>query len=115
MRLISSGFICRFALATALLTAISGCTLTGRGRVGIPVIVAEAPPPPPPRRRAITTYPGQVWIDGHYIWDGGRYVWRDGYYVRARPGYTYVPGRWRRHGNGHIWVSGQWRASRGRG
>lgn len=85
------------------------------------MIVADyEDPPPAPREEVVMSRPGYVWIDGHWMRDGGRWHWHGGYYERERPGYVYAPGRWVQQGDRYIWVDGRWRTSntvviRGRG
>ena len=92
----------RMFLGMALigLTTATGCVARG-------VIVADDPPPV-----ARVTYaqprPGYVWVEGHWMRDGGRWAWRDGHYVRDRSGHVYVQGDWRRNGRRWEYRDGQW-------
>lgn len=98
-------------VAVAGLLAGGGCVVRGRGYVSAPVVVVDVEEePPPPRYVQMEVRPGFVYVQGHWMRDGGRWAWRDGYYERERPGYYYQPGRWDRRGNRHVYVQGQWNA-----
>lgn len=62
-------------------------------------VVYERPAPP---------YDGAVWIEGDWVWSGGRYVRQHGYWVRPRIGRTYVHGRWEHNNRGYRWHRGHW-------
>ncbi|MGI8950363.1 MAG: hypothetical protein ACR2FN_02150 [Chitinophagaceae bacterium] len=70
-------------------------------------VVTERPAPPvevrpaPPRAN-------YVWIDGEWVWSGGRYSWRNGYWARPNAGHVWVAGHWAQRGHGWYWVSGHW-------
>ena len=49
-----------------------------------PADVYYEPGPPP--------YAGAVWIDGDWVYSGGRYVHNRGYWTRARENRTWVRG-----------------------
>lgn len=73
-----------------------GQPVYGQGR---PVYI---PAPPPPRREALPrARRGQVWVAGHWQWQGRRHVWVPGYWVQARPGYRYRQPVW-------VQRNGQW-------
>jgi hypothetical protein len=65
---------------------------------------------PGPRVMVVDEYPGWLWVDGQWYWNGSRYVWVDGYWIQDRPDYVYVPGYY--HPHSHIWIAGTW-SSRG--
>lgn len=70
--------------------------------------VAAQPVEPVYERPAIP-YAGAIWIDGEWIWNGGRYVYARGHWDRPRPGHFYVRGGWARTGRGYAWHRGHWR------
>jgi hypothetical protein len=63
-------------------------------------VVYEPGPPP---------YAGAVWIDGDWVWSGGRYIHSRGHWDRARTGRTYVRGNWNHGPRGYAWHKGHWR------
>ena len=69
-------------------------------RPGNPNVVMEAPPPlrvePVPEMRR-----GQVWVPGHWRWDGREYTWVAGHYNARRSGYVWQPATW-------VQVNGRW-------
>ena len=70
-------------------------------------------PPPPPRQEVIPPAPpGEIWIGGHWFWDGHQHRWADGHYERMRPGYYWVPARWETRGGYHHYEPGRWEAER---
>jgi len=74
------------------------------------VVVVD--PPPQEIVEAVPTgqHADDVWVRGHYVWDGRRYIWEPGHYVRVpRAGATWEPGRWERVQGGYVWVEGHWR------
>ena len=59
------------------------------------------PAPPPPRREAKPrARRGQVWVAGHWQWQGRRHVWAPGHWVQARPGHRYRQPQWVQQRNG---------------
>ena len=65
------------------------------------------PAPPPPRREAVPRpRRGQVWVAGHWEWQGRRHVWAPGYWIKARPGYQYRQPQWVKKGNGQWQMRG---------
>jgi WXXGXW repeat (2 copies) len=53
--------------------------------------------------------PGYVWIDGDWVWGGGRYTYHHGYWGHARAGRTWQKGNWAHTSRGYHWNSGHWR------
>jgi hypothetical protein len=53
-------------------------------------------------------YAGAVWIEGDWVWSGGRYIHSPGRWVRPRAGHTYVRGSWVHTGRGYRWHRGHW-------
>lgn len=86
------------ALAVAPMT---GCAAEGS------YLVASGPPAP--RHETIVYRPGFVYVQGHWVRDGGHWHWRDGYYIRERPNYVYTQPRWERRGRGYVYIQGEWR------
>jgi len=81
-----------------------------RGNAGVRVHVRIGPPairtvavvkPYRPYKRA-------VWVNGHYVYRGGRYVYVKGYWVKPRPNYVYVQPRWKKTRRGYYFVPGHW-------
>ena len=62
-------------------------------------VVYERPAPP---------YAGAVWIEGDWVYSGGRYVHSHGHWVRPRSGRTYVAGGWHHTPRGYAWHRGHW-------
>lgn len=60
----------------------------------------ERPAPP---------YGGAVWIEGDWVWSGGRYVRHRGYWARPRAGRAWVAGSWNHGPRGYAWRRGHWR------
>jgi len=50
-----------------------------------------------------------VWIDGDWVWGGGRYTWRQGYWSRPRGSRHWESGRWESGAHGYRWNRGHWR------
>jgi hypothetical protein len=67
-------------------------------------------PPPAPRYEVVgvAPYPGAIWINGFWGWNGGRYVWNRGYWHAPRPGYQWVPHRWVPQGGAWHGHGGRW-------
>jgi hypothetical protein len=59
--------------------------------------------------RPAAPYPGAVWIEGDWIWSGGRYVHVNGHWARPRAGRVWVTGNWHRGPRGYAWHRGYWR------
>jgi len=63
-------------------------------------VVYERPAPP---------YEGAIWIEGDWVWTGGRYVRSHGYWARPSGGRTWVAGGWHHGPRGYAWHRGHWR------
>ena len=61
---------------------------------------------PAPRVVYVSEYPGWLWVEGNYYWNGARWVWVEGYWIQDRPGYVYAPGYY--HPYSHVWIAGTW-------
>lgn len=59
--------------------------------------------------RPAAPYYGAVWIDGDWVWSGGRYVHQGGHWARPRSGRVYVAGAWYHGPRGYAWRRGHWR------
>lgn len=97
----------------ALLGAIAASVLASA------CVVAPVPPrrvvyapvaPPPPRVEVIPVAPSpvNVWIPGHWVWDGRGHVWAPGHWETRRAGYEYVPGHWVAEGPRWRYAGGEW-------
>jgi hypothetical protein len=104
-------------MAAVLMVGLSGCYGGYRGRVysttsatvvAQPGLVYQAPPPPRSVYVQPAPYPGAVWVEGHWEWNGVQYVWVDGFWTEPRPGYVYVQPRWERRGGGYVYIDGGW-------
>lgn len=59
--------------------------------------------------RPVSPGPDYVWIEGDWVWTGGRYTWHNGYWGHARAGRVWVGGHWDRGARGYHWQRGHWR------
>lgn len=76
--------------------------------INVPGIVQMAPPPP--RYEMVPgPRPGQVWVQGRWVWNERDYVWQGGRWQQDRPDYVYAPGRWVQASGGWRWVDDQWK------
>jgi hypothetical protein len=74
---------------------------------GAPVYVQV--PPPPPRVEVVPVMrPGQVWVPGHWRWNGREHLWIAGHYSARRSGYVYAPARWVQVGGRWEYREGNW-------
>ena len=71
-------------------------------------VVESEPPPAPVEVVPLAPYPGAVWIDGHWRWNGARYLWVPGHFERGRPGWVWVRHRWARRGRLWYHAPGHW-------
>jgi hypothetical protein len=83
------------AVATAAFTALlSAPALAQR------VVVQIAPPAP--QVEVVPAVPrGQVWVPGHWKWNGSQYVWIRGHMSGRRAGFVFMPAQW-------VSVNGRW-------
>ena len=58
--------------------------------------------------RPAAPYAGAVWIEGDWVWSGGRYVHNRGHWEHARANRTYVRGSWAHTAHGYAWHRGHW-------
>lgn len=52
--------------------------------------------------------PDYIWIDGDWMWSGGRYIWHEGRWDRPRAGRTWHGGSWSQTPRGYRWNRGHW-------
>jgi hypothetical protein len=58
--------------------------------------------------RPAAPYGGAVWIDGDWVWTGGRYVRQPGHWARPRSGRVWVAGSWYHGPRGYACRRGHW-------
>lgn len=58
--------------------------------------------------RPAPPYAGAVWVEGEWVWQGGRYVHTNGYWTRPRGNRVWVTGTWERGPRGYTWRRGHW-------
>src|SRR5690348_10215894 len=73
------------------------------------VVTTRPEPPAAVIVRPASPGPGYVWIDGEWVWSGGRYNYNHGYWAPVRPGHVWIAGHWVRSGRGWYWERGYWR------
>ncbi len=102
------------AIAVAALTVVPVASAQrGRAHVGFAgprVIVAPLAPPPPPPAVVVppAPFPGAVWTDGYYDYNGGRHVWVEGRYRRGRAGMHWRGHSWGQRDDGWVLTPGGW-------
>lgn len=99
-------------LGIAGIGTMSGC-VAGFQTPGIGVYAdtgyIELDPPALQREEiGIAPYNGYIWIDGYWMWNGGRYQWQRGHWEAPRQGYRWAPHRWEREGRGWRQHGGRW-------
>jgi hypothetical protein len=52
--------------------------------------------------------PGYVWIDGDWVYGGGRYSYQKGHWDHGRQGHSYAKGSWSHTSHGYHWNRGHW-------
>jgi hypothetical protein len=92
-----SKFLAVSALAFSLLTACDSAMYT----VGVQPTV-------PVYERPVSPNSGYVWVEGDWVWEGGRYQWHNGYWTAPRARRTWVGGRWEQRRGGYTWRRGHW-------
>jgi hypothetical protein len=58
--------------------------------------------------RPVAPGPDYIWIDGDWVWSGGRYTWHEGHWDHSRPGHVWHGGSWVSGGHGWHWNHGRW-------
>ncbi len=91
--------IVNMLLAIIVVVAVSCETAeyTVSSRPARPVFVRPASPGP-----------GYVWMDGNWIWRGGRYEYENGRWYEPRAEHWHN-GHWRKVRGGWAWQPGRWR------
>jgi hypothetical protein len=103
----------RSAQALALSLMVSGCMLPPPDHPPIADPTADSSPPAPLPEVAIDSpWPGGIWLQGFWSWDGSRYVWMPGKWERPHDGWSWQPHRWVRRGRHWRFVPGRWVAER---
>jgi hypothetical protein len=59
--------------------------------------------------RPASPYANAVWIDGEWVWRGGRYAYIGGHWDRPLNGRVWVRGNWQSSTRGYTWHRGYWR------
>ncbi|GAA4089581.1 hypothetical protein [Mucilaginibacter panaciglaebae] len=59
--------------------------------------------------RPASPYARAVWIDGEWVWNGGRYTYVGGHWARPRAGRVWIRGTWVHGPRGYAWHRGYWR------
>ncbi|MBW4092119.1 MAG: BcpO-related WXXGXW repeat protein [Proteobacteria bacterium] len=103
----------RYGVATLRTLAAAGlCVAFAGAALAQPATIVIAPSaPPPPRVETVPPPPAavDVWVQGHWAWNGSNWNWEQGRYVaRPAPQAAWVPGHWEQHGGGYVWVDGRW-------
>lgn len=69
-------------------------------------------PPIPPLRAEVQpprTRLGEVFVPGHWHWDGREYQWNPGHWTVQPVGMArFVPGRWAARGGNWEWIPAHW-------
>lgn len=85
---------------TGLAAAAAFSALIAAPSQAASVFVQIAPPAP---QVEVVPAPrqGQVWVPGHWKWNGVQHVWVPGHFQQRRVGYIWAPARW-------VQVGGRW-------
>jgi hypothetical protein len=90
-------------------------TIYGSEAQATTTVYVSSPPPPPPAPgdayMGPPPFPGAVWINGYWAWDGREYVWAAGHWIQAPPGYSYyIAPHWGYRPDGrYVYIRGYWR------
>lgn len=79
----------------------------GNPNVGGGAVYVQVPPPPPRVEPQPVLRRGQVWVPGHWRWNGREHVWIEGRYTARRSGYVWAPAAW-------VQIGGRWEYREGR-
>lgn len=75
--------------------------------VAPPSLVSELPP------EHAHVSPGDVWIDGHWLFRDGQYAWVAGRYIAGRRGLTLVQPSWLATSAGYVYQPAHWEDDHG--
>lgn len=73
------------------------------------VVVESAPPAPIIEEVPVARPQGQVWIPGHWWWQGNHHVWLRGHFEMERRGMAWEPAHWTAEGGRWHFAPGHWR------
>lgn len=74
------------------------------------ITVRDAPPPPRVERRKVRPGPDYVWVNGYWLYRGGRHVWVAGHWTTPPRGHhVWIEPRWERRPGGYVFIEGRWR------
>ena len=74
------------------------------------LVVRIRPIAPEIRVRTENHSPGNVWVEGEYVNNGGRYDYNEGHWAAPpRNSHRWKQGRWRSSRRGYSWEPGRWR------
>jgi hypothetical protein len=94
---------------TGALISTSAAAYTSVGvQIGVPAAVYVAPPPAPIYEHTPAPRHGQIWVPGHWEWQGNRHVWAQGHFLRGRAGHHYNQPEWVQHGDRWSYRAGGW-------
>jgi hypothetical protein len=82
------------------LFGLSSCTVDG---------YVETAPGDVVYTRPVAPGPDYIWIDGDWVWGGGRYSWHEGHWDHPRAGRSWERGHWEHGDRGYHWNRGHWR------
>jgi WXXGXW repeat (2 copies) len=88
------------AMAIACGLAATGCAVDG---------YVDAQPGDVVYEQGVAPGPDYVWIDGDWVWGGGRYTWHQGHWDHGRAGHAYQRGTWTHSSRGYHWNRGHWK------
>ena len=84
--------------------AIAACL----GAMGCEAAYVDEQPGDVTYEQGVAPGPDYVWIDGDWVWAGGRYTYQKGHWDHGRPGHTYAKGSWAHTSRGYHWNRGHW-------
>ncbi len=93
-----------------LLSACSSNQAVAQRRAQVTTVVyVKKTPPKPKYERVKKCHRHNIWIKGHWKWNGHIFVWVKGHCVKKRRGMVWVPGHWKHTPHGWRWIPGHWR------
>lgn len=73
-------------------------------------VVKIRPVAPVVRVKPVMPSQRHVWVNGDYVWRGGRYVYINGYWTEPPfRKHRWVGGHWKHTRRGWTWIPGHWR------